>query len=75
VPVAANLWPEAHADVAGLRHYAFEAVFGAAASIIFYDEMLTPKLFTGFILTFAAVLISETKLDFLKKKEEKESLP
>lgn len=50
----------------------FEAVFGAAASIIFYDEMLTPKLFTGFILTFTAVLLSETKLDFLKKKKRQE---
>ena len=52
----------------------FEAVFGAATSIIFYDEMLTPKLLAGFILTFAAVLISETKLNFLKRKRRQETL-
>jgi drug/metabolite transporter (DMT)-like permease len=53
----------------------FESVFGAAASILFYGEALTPKLLTGFVLTFAAVLISETKLSFLKRRNrEKEPI-
>lgn len=52
----------------------FEAVFGAASSVLFYGETLTLKLFFGFVLTFAAVLISETKLSFLKKKREQERL-
>jgi drug/metabolite transporter (DMT)-like permease len=47
---------------------AMEAVFGAAASIIFTGETMTLKLFFGFLLTFAAVIVSETKLDFLKRK-------
>jgi len=46
----------------------FESVFGAMASVILLYEVLTPRLVTGFALTFAAVIISETKLPFLKKK-------
>lgn len=45
----------------------FEAVFGAVFSIAFGYEALTPKLAFGFALIFAAVIISETKLSFLKK--------
>lgn len=45
-----------------------ESVFGAAISVVFYHEQLTAKLLIGFVLIFAAVLISETKLSFLKKK-------
>jgi drug/metabolite transporter (DMT)-like permease len=51
---------------------AMEAVFGAAASIIFTGETMTLKLFFGFLLTFAAVITSETKLDFLKRKRKAE---
>ncbi|SHH75239.1 Permease of the drug/metabolite transporter (DMT) superfamily [Sporobacter termitidis DSM 10068] len=46
----------------------FEAVFGAATSVLFYGETLTLRLVIGFLLTFAAVLISETKLGFFRKK-------
>ena len=46
-----------------------ESVFGAAFSVIINHEVLTVKLIVGFILIFAAVLICETKLDFLKKKK------
>ncbi len=49
-----------------------EAVFGAAASIIIMGELLSFKLFCGFLLTFSAVIISETKLAFLKKKYPQE---
>jgi drug/metabolite transporter (DMT)-like permease len=44
-----------------------ESVFGVLFSIIFYGERLTVKITAGFILIFAAVIISETKLSFLKK--------
>lgn len=49
----------------------FEALFGAAASIVFCGEALSLKLCAGFVLSFAAFIISETKLDFLKKKPKR----
>jgi len=45
-----------------------ESVFGAVASVILFHEILTPRLTLGFALTFIAVVISETKLDFLRRK-------
>ncbi len=44
-----------------------EAVFGVIFSVIFYREQVTAKLFTGFVLIFLGVIISETKLSFIKK--------
>ncbi|MFR2503614.1 MAG: EamA family transporter [Coprobacillus cateniformis] len=44
-----------------------ESVFGVAFSVIFYGEILTLKVILGFILIFIAIIISETKLSFLKK--------
>lgn len=44
-----------------------EAVFGVLFSVLFVDEKLTFRLVFGFILIFIAVIISETKLSFLKK--------
>ncbi|MBQ4040531.1 MAG: DMT family transporter, partial [Oscillospiraceae bacterium] len=44
-----------------------ESVFGTVASIIFYKEAMSIRLVLGFIAMFVAVLISETKLSFLKK--------
>lgn len=49
-----------------------EAVFGAAASILLSMELLSFKLFCGFLLTFVAVIISETKLAFFKRKKTEE---
>lgn len=46
----------------------FEAVFGVLSSLIAGLELLSAKLIIGFLLTFAAVIISETKLDFLKRR-------
>ena len=46
-----------------------ESVFGTALSMLFGDEALTPRVALGFVLIFASVIVSETKLDFLKKKE------
>ncbi len=45
-----------------------EAVFGVIFSIIFTNEILTFKLFTGFTIIFVAILISELKPNFLKGK-------
>ena len=44
-----------------------ESVFGTVASIIFYKEPMSIRLVLGFAAMFIAVLISETKLSFLKK--------
>lgn len=44
-----------------------ESVFGVIFSVVFYNEQITPKLFVGFCLIFAATVISETKLSFVKK--------
>jgi drug/metabolite transporter (DMT)-like permease len=46
-----------------------ESVFATVISVIFYHEKLTARLIVGFVLIFCAVLISETKLSFLKKKK------
>jgi len=40
-----------------------EGGLGVGFSIIFYHEQMNSRLFIGFILIFASVLISETKLD------------
>lgn len=45
-----------------------EAVFGVIFSVIFYGEVLTARVTLGFVLVFAAILVSETKLSFLHPK-------
>lgn len=45
---------------------ALESVFGTLVSVLFYDEKLSLRLLMGFLLIFVSVLISETKLVFLK---------
>lgn len=45
-----------------------ESVFGVLFSIIFYHENVTPRLFCGFCLIFIALVVSETKLGFLKRR-------
>lgn len=45
-----------------------ESVFGVFFSVVIYGEKLTVKLVIGFVLIFLAVIISETKLGFLKRK-------
>ncbi|MBE7045040.1 MAG: DMT family transporter [Ruminococcaceae bacterium] len=47
-----------------------ESVFGVIFSIIIFHEVMTVRLVTGFVLIFVAVIISETKLSFLKRKKE-----
>lgn len=46
-----------------------ESVFGVLFSVIFYHEKLTIRLICGFLLIFISVLISETKLSFIKKNK------
>jgi drug/metabolite transporter (DMT)-like permease len=47
-----------------------ESVFGVLFSVLFYHEEITLKLFIGFLLIFLSVVISETKLSFLKRRNE-----
>ena len=49
--------------------FSLESVFGVLFSVLFYGEVLTMRVIIGFILIFVAMIISETKLSFLKKKE------
>ena len=49
-----------------------ESVFGTLISIFFYNEVLTLRLTIGFTVIFLAVLISETKLGFLKRHKKAE---
>ena len=46
-----------------------ESVFGTAFSVMLGQEELSLRLVLGFVLIFCAVLISETKLSFLKRKK------
>lgn len=48
-----------------------ESVFGVIFSILLYDEPMTLKIGAGFVLIFVAVIISETKLSFLRKGSAK----
>ena len=47
-----------------------ESVFGALCSVLLRHETLTVRLVFGFALTFAAVVISETKGLFIKGKSK-----
>ena len=45
-----------------------EAPFGVFFSMLFADEKLTVSICFGFLLIFIAVICSETKFDFLKRR-------
>ncbi|OPX43696.1 EamA-like transporter family protein [Ruminiclostridium hungatei] len=45
-----------------------ESVFGVLFSIVFYGEQLTGRLTIGFLMIFIAVVVSETKLSFIKDR-------
>ena len=47
---------------------ALEAPFGVAFSVLFTEESPTPFMYFGFALIFVAVVCSETKFSFLRKK-------
>jgi len=48
---------------------ALEAPFGVLFSVVFTEERPTPFMYFGFLLIFVAVLCSETKFSFLRKKK------
>lgn len=45
-----------------------ESVFGVLSSVIFYGDPVTGQLMCGFALIFVAVVCSETKFSFLRRK-------
>lgn len=45
-----------------------ESVFGVLFSVIMGAESLTPRLLVGFALIFVSIVLSETKLAFLRRK-------
>lgn len=45
-----------------------ESVFGTIFSIIIFKEILTLRMIIGCSIIFASIIIAETKLSFLKKK-------
>lgn len=45
-----------------------ESVFGTLFSVAFYHEHLEPRVIVGFALILVAILISETKLKFLRRR-------
>lgn len=49
-----------------------ESVFGVIFSVILYGEVITKRLFIGFVLIFLAIIISETKLSFLEFNKNKD---
>jgi drug/metabolite transporter (DMT)-like permease len=46
-----------------------ESVFGAAISVFLGRDKPSVRLFAGFAVMFLAVIVTETKLSFLKKKQ------
>ena len=47
---------------------ALEAPFGVAFSVLFAQEAPTPLIYLGFLLIFLAVVCSETKFSFLRRR-------
>ena len=47
-----------------------ESIFCVVFGVWFYHEQVTPMLGVGFVLIFLAILISETKLRFLRSRRE-----
>ena len=44
-----------------------ESLFCVLFGVIFYGEKITTMLAIGFVLIFAAIIVSETKLKFLRR--------
>ncbi|MGH4051428.1 MAG: DMT family transporter [Clostridium sp.] len=45
-----------------------ESVFGSILSVIILDEIFTPKMVLGCLIIFIAIITTETKWDFSKRK-------
>lgn len=50
-----------------------ESVFGVLFSVLFYHDEITGRLLIGFVLIFVAVICSETKFSFLRRKNDRMS--
>lgn len=46
-----------------------ESVFGVLFSVLFYGERFNAQIGIGFVLVFFAVILSETKLSFLRRRK------
>lgn len=46
-----------------------ESVFGVLFSVLLYGEKLTKQLILGFVFIFISVIVSETKLSFLRSRK------
>lgn len=66
--VGQNLVSECNAAIL----LSLESVFGVMFSVLLYGEVLTLKVLTGFIVIFIAIIVSETKLSFLKRSNIRE---
>ncbi len=54
---------------AGALLLSLESVFGVIFSVLAGAEAVTPRLLLGFVVIFVAIVVSETKLEFLQKKK------
>ena len=50
-----------------------ESVFGTIMSVLIFHEILTIRMIIGCIIIFMSIIVSETKLSFLRKKPLEES--
>lgn len=57
------------APAAGSLILSLEAVFGVLFSVLLGAEAVTPRLLLGFAVIFVAIVVSETKLEFLRKRK------
>ena len=57
------------APAAGALILSLESVFGVLFSVLVGAEAVTPRLLLGFVIIFAAIVVSETKLEFWQKKK------
>lgn len=53
---------------AGALILSLEAVFGVLFSVLLGAEAVTVRLLLGFVVIFLAIVVSETKLEFLQRK-------
>jgi len=52
-----------------------ESVFGALFSVLFYGEVVPPRVFFGFVVVFAAIFLSESELKWLSRKPAPSAIP
>ena len=50
-----------------------ESVFGVLASVLFYGEVVTGRMAAGFVLIFAAILLSELAPTRAKREKRPET--